>query len=61
MFVRNKIILLSHGGADFLIKLEKGAIIIECPWRIGDTDGILLGETDIQSNQREWKSVSWGK
>ena len=50
MFVRNKIILLSHGGADFLIKLEKGAIIIECPWRIRDTDGILLGETDIQSN-----------
>ena len=48
---------MSHGGVDFLIKLEKGAIIIECPWRLRDTDEILLGETDIQSNQREWKSV----
>jgi hypothetical protein len=41
----------------FIIQLEKGAIIIECPWRIRDTGGILLGETDIQSNQSEWKSV----
>ncbi|CAI9392305.1 hypothetical protein MHI39_01275 [Heyndrickxia sp. FSL K6-6286] len=41
----------------FIIRLEKGAIIIECPWRIRDTGGILLGETDIQSNQSEWKSV----
>ncbi len=41
----------------FMIQLGKGAIIIECPWRIRNTDGILLGETDIQSNQREWKSV----
>ena len=41
----------------FIIELKKGAIIIECPWRIRDTDGILLGETDIQSNQREWNSV----
>jgi hypothetical protein len=41
----------------FIIQLEKGAIIIECPWRIRDTSGILLGETDIQSNQKEWKSI----
>ncbi len=41
----------------FIIQLEKGAIIIECPWRIRDTGGILLGETDIQSNQSEWKSI----
>jgi hypothetical protein len=41
----------------FLIQLEKGAIIIECPWRIRDTGEIVIGETDIQSNQREWKAV----
>lgn len=41
----------------FIIQLEKGEIIIECPWRIRDTGGILLGETDIQSNQKEWKSI----
>ncbi|MHC8515625.1 hypothetical protein [Sporosarcina sp. ITBMC105] len=41
----------------FIIQLGKGAIIIECPWRIRDTSGILLGETDIQSNHKEWKSI----
>lgn len=41
----------------FIIELEKGAIIIECPWRIRDTDCVLLGETDVQSNAREWKAV----
>lgn len=41
----------------FLVQLEKGSIIIECPWRIRDTGGIVIGETDIQSNQREWKAV----
>lgn len=41
----------------FIIQLERGAIIIECPWRIRDVDGILLGETDLQSNQKEWKSI----
>ncbi|WP_231495749.1 hypothetical protein [Paucisalibacillus sp. EB02] len=41
----------------FIIQLEKGAIIIECPWRVRDTGGIILGETDIQSNQREWKTI----
>lgn len=41
----------------FMIEFEKGAIIIECPWRIRNADGILLGETDIQSNQREWNSI----
>ena len=37
--------------------MERGAIVIECPWRIRDVDGILLGETDLQSNQKEWKSI----
>ena len=41
----------------FILQLEKGAIVIECPWRIRDTGSILLGETDIQSNQEEWKAV----
>ena len=41
----------------FTIELEKGAIIVECPWRIRDAGGILLGETDIKSNQREWKAA----
>lgn len=41
----------------FMMQLEKGAIIIECPWRIRNKDGIVIGETDIQSNQRQWKTV----
>lgn len=41
----------------FILQLEKGAIVIECPWRIRDTGCILLGETDIQTNQEEWKTV----
>lgn len=41
----------------FIIQLEKGAIIIECPWRIRNVDSVLLGETDIKSNQIEWKAV----
>ena len=41
----------------FIIHLEKGAVVIECPWRIRNTDGIVIGETDIQSNQRQWKSI----
>ena len=41
----------------FIIQFEKGSLIIECPWRIRDKDGILLGESDIKSNQREWKTV----
>ncbi|WP_019155179.1 hypothetical protein [Robertmurraya massiliosenegalensis] len=39
------------------ILFEKGALTIECPWRIRNADVILLGETDVNSNQREWKSV----
>lgn len=42
----------------FIIQLEKGAIIIECPWRIRNADGILLGETDLQSNQKEWGTIA---
>ena len=42
----------------FIIELEKGAIIIECPWRIRNSEVILVGETDVQSNQREWKSIA---
>jgi hypothetical protein len=41
----------------FTILFEKGALTIECPWRIRNTDAILLGETDVNANQREWKSV----
>ncbi|TYS45953.1 hypothetical protein [Bacillus infantis] len=41
----------------FIIEFEKGYLSIECPWRIRKADGILLGETDIRSNSREWKSV----
>lgn len=40
-----------------IIQLEKGAITIECPWRIRNVDVILFGETDIQSNQGQWKTV----
>lgn len=41
----------------FIIQLEKGVIIIECPWRIRDASIILAGVTDIQSNEREWKTI----
>jgi len=47
-----------NSDVHFIIELEKGAIIIECPWRIRDTGGILLGETDIQSNQKEWNLIN---
>lgn len=40
-----------------IIQLEKGALIIECPWRIRNTSGLLLGETDVLSNPSEWKSI----
>ncbi|MBY0098325.1 hypothetical protein H0185_16115 [Mesobacillus maritimus] len=55
-FIGQKIIGIDS-EVHFLIQLEKGSIIIECPWRIRDTGGIVIGETDIQSNQREWKAV----
>ena len=50
-------VLAVDSAVHFIIQLEKGSIIIECPWRIRDTTGILIGETDIQSNQQEWKTV----
>ncbi len=40
-----------------MIQLEKGAIIIECPWRIRNVDEILVGETDIQANHKEKKII----
>lgn len=46
-----------NSETQFIILLEKGSIVVECPWRIRDTDGIKIGETDIQTNQREWKTV----
>ncbi|MEK3889865.1 hypothetical protein [Bacillus sp. FSL K6-3431] len=55
-FIGQKVITI-ESEPNFIIEFEKGAIIIECPWRIRDADEILLGITDIQSNQREWKSV----
>lgn len=42
----------------FIIQFERGSLVIECPWRIRDTAGILMGETDILANQGEWKSVN---
>ncbi|WP_422124531.1 hypothetical protein DHX103_06845 [Planococcus sp. X10-3] len=42
---------------NFIVQFEKGAIIIECPWRIRDLNGVLVGETDIQSHQSEWGAV----
>ncbi|MCM3227369.1 hypothetical protein [Terribacillus saccharophilus] len=41
----------------FSIHLEKGFIEVECPWRIRDTNVILIGDTDIQSQKWEWKTV----
>ncbi|MFP7495282.1 hypothetical protein SFC66_16005 [Terribacillus saccharophilus] len=41
----------------FSIDLKKGFIKVECPWRIRDTDVILIGDSDIQSQPWQWKSV----
>lgn len=46
-----------ESNPSFIIEFEKGALIIESPWRVRDANEILLGETDIQSNQREWKAI----
>lgn len=40
-----------------IIQLEKGAVVIECPWRLRNKDGIVLGETDMKNNQMEWRSM----
>lgn len=37
--------------AGLLIELDKGAITIECPWRIRTTEQILIGETDGKTDQ----------
>lgn len=55
-FIGQKVIAI-ESEPNFIIELEKGAIIIECPWRIRDAGAILLGDTDIQSNQREWEMI----
>ena len=55
-FIGQKVIAIDS-EFHFVIELEKGALIIECPWRIRDTDIIQLGETDIKSRPNEWKSV----
>ena len=41
----------------FIIEFEKGALKLECPWRIRNAEVILLGETDVQLNVKEWQSV----
>ncbi|WP_010096242.1 hypothetical protein [Ornithinibacillus scapharcae] len=56
-FIGQKIIAIDT-EIHFIIQFKKGSLVIECPWRIRDTDGILLGETDILSNQQEWRTVN---
>lgn len=56
-FIGQKITAIDS-EVNFIVQFEKGAIIIECPWRIRDLNGVLVGETDIQSNQREWQTVA---
>lgn len=55
-FIGQKITAIDS-EVNFIVKFEKGAIIIECPWRIRNLSGILVGETDIRSSQSEWKTV----
>lgn len=55
-FIGQKILAIDS-EVNFIVQLEKGAIIIECPWRIRNRQEILIGETDIQSNQSEWRTV----
>ncbi|XKH49598.1 hypothetical protein LG275_08070 [Chryseomicrobium palamuruense] len=44
--------------AGFLLELDKGAITIECPWRIRSAEQILVGETDIRTNQVAIRTVT---
>lgn len=55
-FVGQKVTAV-NSETQFIILLEKGSIVVECPWRIRDANGIKIGETDIQTNQSEWKTV----
>ncbi|MBN6206836.1 hypothetical protein JYK21_10230 [Ralstonia pickettii] len=55
-FIGQKIINVTF-NPNFIIEFEKGALTIECPWRIRNAEVILLGETDVQLNIREWQSV----
>lgn len=41
----------------FTIQLEKAKIMIECPWRLRNVSEIVIGETDVQSNERKWNFV----
>lgn len=42
--------------AGIVLRLENGAITIECPWRVRSVEQILVGETDIRSNQQVIRS-----
>ncbi|GGA78637.1 hypothetical protein [Ornithinibacillus halotolerans] len=42
---------------NFIVELDKGVIIIECPWRIRDRDVIVLGDMDVKVNSSEWKTA----
>lgn len=55
-FIGQKVIAIEL-DPHFIIEFEKGVLTIECPWRIRDANRILIGETDIESNQREWEMV----
>ncbi|WP_238942711.1 DUF6188 family protein [Planococcus beigongshangi] len=55
-FVGQKIIVVDP-EANLIIQLEKGAIVIECPWRIRSIEGIAIGETDVRYNSSEWRTV----
>lgn len=55
-FIGQKVVAIDT-DFQFIFELEKGALIIECPWRIRNTNVILLGETDTISRAEEWLSV----
>lgn len=55
-FVGQKI-MAADPEVNFIVQLEKGAIVIECPWRIRSIEGIVIGETDVRHNSGEWATV----
>lgn len=55
-FIGQKIVGIDP-EANFIVQLEKGAIIVECPWRIRNMEEILIGETDVRSNAGEWRTA----
>ncbi|WP_153730759.1 hypothetical protein [Sporosarcina obsidiansis] len=41
----------------FIVQFENGSLMIECAWRIRNTETILFGDSDLQSNAVKWHEI----